>query len=392
MAPAACGGTGLSSSSNEAGASGTTSDATQIHESTIDATSNDALQFQGGDDASDGADSCCQSLSLSDGEACYPACRGGCFACDPTPFEDGGTGPCAPRWTIGDGCQGGSVLFPCGLAAAIVPDANTYYGQQCAPYCLGATMGFCSIWTEAGTLGSLPLSSEAGTMATVVSCGGLDCTGRRPAALHDERARPARNVGDVLARAAYLEAASVHAFLELARQLDELGAPSSLVRRARRAAEDEVRHARVMRALAEARGGVVPAVRPVQSEGGDVLAIAMLNACEGCVRETWGATVAVVQARTALDRELRQAMLDVARDELEHASLSWDIADWIATRLTAEQRDAVEDSRNRAVSELVAEANSPVPERLRATLGLPSIGEARSMLDAMRTQVWHRAA
>lgn len=85
-------------------------------------------------------------------------------------------------------------------------------------------------------------------------------------------------------------------------------------------------------------------------------------------------------------------MRDVAIDELEHASLSWDIADWIATRLTAEQRDVVEQVRNRAVAELFAEANRPVPERLRAKLGLPSIDEARSMLDAMRTQVWRQAA
>src|SRR5204862_5482346 len=107
-----------------------------------------------------------------------------------------------------------------------------------------------------------------------------ECTGRRPPGLVD-----APLVADGALRAYFqemsrLEAASVPAFRVLARELRAHGAPRSLIRAARRAARDEIRHARLGKLLAERFGGhyVRPriALLPLRS----VEAIATDNAVE----------------------------------------------------------------------------------------------------------------
>ena len=70
----------------------------------------------------------------------------------------------------------------------------------------------------------------------------------------------ARDVGEVLARAAYLEEAAVAAFLDLAAQVEAHGAPAGLVKRLRRAAEDEVRHAGLYSECAARQGAKLPPI------------------------------------------------------------------------------------------------------------------------------------
>ena len=48
------------------------------------------------------------------------------------------------------------------------------------------------------------------------------------------------------------------------------------------------------------------------------------------MRETWGAACAVTQGERAADPELRRTMRGIARDELGHATLSWDLAAWLS--------------------------------------------------------------
>ena len=306
-------------------------------------------------------------------------------ACDPSPFEDGGTGACAPRWIQGDGCQGGEVLFACGLPTAPVV-SNAF--QACATYCMGS-MNFnaCPVGADGGISGPFPWTVDAGGGATVVRCFYYGA-GRRPTMLVDELSLDAESAGGALALAAYLEAASVQAFLELAEQLEAHRAPADLIRRVRRAASDEVRHADVMGGLARARGGAVQHPRVVRSERSALLDIALQNAVEGCVRETWGAACAILQSLRAADREVRAVMRVIARDEVAHAALSWDIADWIATRLTRKQRADVDRVRSRAIALLEEELSAPAPSAWRATLGLPSREEAFSVVRRMRDEIW----
>src|SRR5262249_51281795 len=175
---------------------------------------------------------------------------------------------CSPKW--GDGvCRGGS-LFGCKLTSASTMDCNYDYTLCVAPPC-----------------------------------------GRLTAGVH------APDASEPIAAAAWLEGAAVFAFEALGRELSAHGAPASLIERAKKAQRDEKRHRRAMSALA-ARFGV--AVQPVELEPLAVrplFEVAIENAVEGCVRETWGAAVAAFQGEVALDRAVRRAMRSIAADEAE---------------------------------------------------------------------------
>ena len=305
--------------------------------------------------------------------------------CDPNGFEHPDAGDaCAPRWIDGDGCQGGTLIYPCGLPSG----TQVLGGNQvsCTGLCLGATFDECQVREPDGG----PIAGyDGGTAPVELQCSIL-CLGRRPDGMVEPR-EGARTAGEVLARAAYLEAASVDAFLDLAVEMERLGAPSSLVRRLRRAAGDEERHARAMGALAKRRGAAVKRVEIERREARSLLAIALENAREGCVRETWGAASAVAQASLSRDADVREAMAGIASDELRHAALSWDLARWVESKLDDEARAQVAAERMRAVAELEEELAEGMPEAWRQALGFPSREEARGILAAMRAKVWASA-
>lgn len=199
------------------------------------------------------------------------------------------------------------------------------------------------------------------------------CVGRRPEGLAPVSVSASeRALGSHLAEIARLEASAVIAFEILERELDALGAPADLLAAVRDARADEVRHAEVMSRLARARGGVVeaPVVAPCPLR--DALAIALENAVEGCVRETYGAVVGLHQAACAADPELAAAMQTIAEDELRHSALSWRVAAFVEPRLTPAQRHLVEQARASALVALRAEVAHSVDDALVRELGVPT--------------------
>ncbi|XXX73154.1 ferritin-like domain-containing protein [Sorangium sp. So ce134] len=205
------------------------------------------------------------------------------------------------------------------------------------------------------------------------------CVGRRPAGLLRAAGRGATRVGAYFASVAQLEAASVWAFEELGRELVHHGAPRPLVERARIAGRDEVRHARVMRRLAARYGGrwQPPRVEPRPVRSLEELAID--NATEGCVRETYGALVGMWQGRFARDALVRRVMTRIARDEARHAKLSWAVDVWVRPRLSAAERRRVEEARRGALAALEEEARREVDPALVVHAGMPG-GEAARRL------------
>jgi hypothetical protein len=125
--------------------------------------------------------------------------------------------------------------------------------------------------------------------------------GRRPEGLRESADELGASLGAFFARSAALEAASVPAFLRLGRELRSHGAPRSLVARARAAARDEVRHARAVAELALVFGGQTPLWSAAPGTLRELEAVATENAIEGCVRETYGALVALHQQQCARD-------------------------------------------------------------------------------------------
>jgi hypothetical protein len=153
-----------------------------------------------------------------------------------------------------------------------------------------------------------------------------------------------------------------------------------LLRAASRSARDERRHARIAKALARSFGVTVAPVEREVARARGVEALALENAVEGCVRETWGALVALRQATQASERTVRAAMGRIARDELRHAELAWSVDAWLRPRLTEPQRQRVRNARATAVAELARDAAWPLPDAERQRLGLPGAREASHLL------------
>ncbi len=208
--------------------------------------------------------------------------------------------------------------------------------------------------------------------------------GRMPAGLVQMPRDRVASPGAWLARVAWLEAASVPAFVFLARELEGHLAPRELIAAARAAVGDEIRHAALVGGLARRFGGQ-PAPAQVEAQAARSLeALAIENAVEGCVRETWGAALALRQSLAARDPEVRVAFAAIARDELRHAALGWAIDRWARTRLDDAARARVTLARAAAARALLDEP--PDPEM--PLLGLPDSREYRALRARVHDALW----
>lgn len=209
--------------------------------------------------------------------------------------------------------------------------------------------------------------------------------GRRPEGLREaQQQEPGCELGALYAHVAWLEAASVPAFLRLADELIAHGAPEALVRAARRSAGDEVRHTRAMQALARRHGASMPEVEIPPFEPRSLEAMCAENAIEGCVRETFGALVTGWQARTAGDAEVRRALEPISRDELRHAELAWAVDAWAAERLTAPERERLRQLRREELGVLEQQVGSQSPPaHFVREAGVPSREQALSLLQGL---------
>lgn len=206
--------------------------------------------------------------------------------------------------------------------------------------------------------------------ATELSCTVFHPCGRRFASMEE----PSTN--DVLRDAAYLEAASIIAFEHLARDLSFHEAPFHLIAAAVRAGDDERRHTALVHALG---GGEWPAPKAPEWKPRALLDIAIENAVEGCVGETWGALVALAQARDARSPEVRAAYASIAPDEIDHATLAYEIDAWLRPLLTTEERAAVDEAKAAAWSRFEIDIDADVAR----ALGIPNGDTSRRMLASL---------
>jgi hypothetical protein len=209
------------------------------------------------------------------------------------------------------------------------------------------------------------------------------CAGRRPDGYRVQGGVPCSSaVGAYLAVIAELEDAAVHAFGIMADELEDAGAPTALIASARAAQEDEVRHARAMTALARRRGGAPRRADAPARAQRSLVDMAIENAVEGCVRETYAALVTLFQAERAADPEVRKALAPIAVDEVAHAALSLRVGAWLSSQLDEASRAAVAEARRRAMTDLAAELSEDLDPELRRAVGLPSAAEAQALLRA----------
>ncbi|HEY8091894.1 MAG TPA: ferritin-like domain-containing protein, partial [Polyangiaceae bacterium] len=226
---------------------------------------------------------------------------------------------CAIMQSSGDHGPG----TPCdALCSAVLPLENGTYHYCSVPADYMSSYAGASV--DAGSSSSACPSWSA---TVDITCN-LGCVGGRGTAGvamldHD----PGGDPGDILVERAYLEAVSVHAFARMESELAAHGAPAALLRGARRARRDEVRHTAMVSRLARRHGGAPRTPHaPAPTSVRPLLAIALENAVEGCVRETYGAVVNLVEARASSDPAVRRAMKSIAEDECRHAELAWEVA------------------------------------------------------------------
>jgi hypothetical protein len=117
-------------------------------------------------------------------------------------------------------------------------------------------------------------------------------------------------------------------------------------------------------------------------------AIARENAVEGCVRETWGAVVALRQSRLATEPSVRAAMRRIARDEVRHAELAWAVDAWVRPRLARAARKRVRDARSAAVAELSREVTHVLTGTARQRLGVPGATESLALVAELDRALW----
>jgi hypothetical protein len=267
----------------------------------------------------------------------------------------------------GSGCADVYYLA-CGYPAGVDPKDGLDQ-TECAKLCGKSPQGF-SYWG----CGEYLLDDLPGPSVECYTC----VEGRRPEGFVGLPLE--HTVAGWLAHAADLERVSIDAFRILARELAFHGAPHQLVAGACSAAEDEVRHANALGGLARREGAKLSEEPVVQRATRDLLAIALENAVEGCVRETFGAIVAGWQAEHAHRLDIRRAMARIYVDETAHAELAWSVHAWIMTKLTSEERAEVEVAMEQAFAELARSAGTPLPDAWVGDLGLPRPAQARRLV------------
>jgi hypothetical protein len=117
--------------------------------------------------------------------------------------------------------------------------------------------------------------------------------------------------------------------------------------------------------------------------------IAVENAVEGCVRETFGAALAMVQAQTARDGAVRAAMARIAPDETRHAELAWDVARWLDTQLAADSRARVRRARRQAADALLQATQNEAERDAMPDLGLPAPAHAEALARTLLKSLWN---
>lgn len=260
---------------------------------------------------------------------------------------------------------------PCEIAGDL--PTGSLSPQQCATYCDAPPnqAAYCFV-SGSGVARLLCNACPGGRRPAVYAPGALDDV--------------ATLEGAFFARLAELEAVSIEAFRGLADELVAHGAGKDLLSRVEAARSDEVRHAALVGELAHEAGCEVPGGHHASPEVPRELAvIALENAVEGCVRETYGALVAMFIARRATTPRVREIFSGIARDEANHAALSWDLHRWLDARLDASSQAAVRAAMLEAARELrreVAHGTSP------RSLGVPGGQEAERLVDELARELW----
>ncbi len=162
---------------------------------------------------------------------------------------------------------------------------------------------------------------------------------------------------------ARFEHASVGSFARTSLELLALGAPPDLLHDTARAMQDEIEHARLCFAIAQAHGAGEVGPGTLDLAGAlpnavDPGRIAYAVAYEGCVGETLGAIEGADDAGAAADPLLRDVLARIADDEQRHAVLAWRTLAWIVATFGDDARDGARRGIDEGLRDHAGEATS----------------------------------
>jgi hypothetical protein len=84
-------------------------------------------------------------------------------------------------------------------------------------------------------------------------------------------------------------------------------------------------------------------------------------------------------------------MRTIAVEESRHAALSWAIDAWAQQQLSARQRRAIDDARERSVADLRRDASLDDAPEIRDVAGMPNAEAKERLLRPMETALFGHA-
>lgn len=212
--------------------------------------------------------------------------------------------------------------------------------------------------------------------------------GRRPAGLEDQLARttpltPLEEAGAFFAELAFLEDAAVTAFEYLVEELKAYSAPAPLIALATQAIGEEQEHVELMTALAQRYGATPQRATAAPFQLRPIAEIAIENAREGCVRESFGSLLGFWQSIASEDPAVRGIMDRIAYEESHHGALSWAIDEWLKPQLSGTDLDRYQQAHAQAIEEIQREIQNEPSEAMRRYAGFPTAAQAQDLFSQL---------
>ncbi len=194
-------------------------------------------------------------------------------------------------------------------------------------------------------------------------------------------------LGNYFANMAMMEKAAITAFQYLVRELEAYEAPQELIELARKAIAEEARHTKMASNLSKGYNTEIPEFIVNEFQLRSLFEIALENAVEGCVNESFAATCGLWQHAHAEHDVFREVIGHITEEEIGHGALSWSIHEWIMPQLTEAQQAHVLQAQAKAFDTLEENFKLEEHPEVRIALGLPNQTEASALIHSFREQV-----
>ena len=213
--------------------------------------------------------------------------------------------------------------------------------------------------------------------------------GRMPNGLALIESETQNALGNYFAHMAAMESAAMTAFDYLAQELEFYAAPHHLIQMAHEAINEEAEHAALARLLTEAYDGANYKIEIKPFQLRSFFEIALENAVEGCVNETFAAALGYWQQEHAVLETFKQVIAHITEEESKHAALSWEIHEWAFPQLSINEQQQIRQAQLNAIERLEQTFMVEEESSLRQALGMPDRDQVQALLKQLRTELWN---